>query len=123
MRWLLGQAGLEDALAWTVAAGAVVAGGLALRCWGRQHVPMVELRWDGQEWRADGVAGSLDVMIDLGDWMLLCLRPPQGARRRWIGVSARACGSGLHALRVAAYAGPVSVPVPGASRSGHVPSR
>ena len=64
----------------------------------------LELRWTGQKWLAGGVAGRLDVMLDLGGWLLLRLRPEVRAPARWIAVSASEVGSAMHALRVAAYA-------------------
>jgi hypothetical protein len=109
--WLAGLLDRFD-LAWAVAvlaAGAVL--GLS-RPW--RLPPPVVLVWDGGTWRADGLAGELQVALDLGPWMLLRLRatPAAGgsARRgrwpgRWLPVSAAEAGAGWHALRVAAHAG------------------
>ena len=64
------------------------------------------LAWDGQRWTADGNAGELDVMIDVGGWLLLRLRPESPGAARWIGCTAREAGPAWHALRAAVYALP-----------------
>ena len=71
----------------------------------------VTLRWDGEQWRADDVAGTLSVMIDLGPWLLLRLQPAlPRARPLWLPVSAADAGPAFHALRAAAYARPPQGP-------------
>ena len=72
--------------------------------WWQIRTGAVTLAWDGQRWSADGEPGALDLMLDLGPWMLLRLRPAEPARRTiWIPVSAADAGSAWHALRAAVY--------------------
>jgi len=70
-----------------------------------------ELRWDGQAWwfqpRGAGAAhtGRLHVMIDLGDWMLLCFDCESVSvlrRRRWLPLGALPAAQAC-ALRAALY--------------------
>jgi hypothetical protein len=76
----------------------------------------VRLRWDGEHWHIDGVAGGKDdgqgaqhglvVAIDIGPWMLLRLRPvlPQpSVRTRWIPVQRRGHEAQWHGMRRAVY--------------------
>jgi hypothetical protein len=74
----------------------------------------VLLRCDGRVWsatRAPGgsavaSAGQLDVVIDLGVWMLLRLRPGSGpgtGRTTWIPAQRRGHEAHWHALRCAVY--------------------
>ena len=77
---------------------------VALVAWRRARPQPLLLAWDGQRWTADGHAGDLDLMMDLGPWMLLRLRPDETARRAfWIPVSAADTGAAGHALRAALY--------------------
>jgi hypothetical protein len=80
------------------------------------------LVWEGQVWTADGVPGRLEVVFDLGPWMLLRLRPEVPApteRWRWVPVAMGEVGADFHALRAAAYGGaPEKPPDPLAARSG-----
>jgi hypothetical protein len=97
--WALGHAGWPTLPALGVV---VLAGGAA---WPLTRPAPVDLTWDGQRWTADGVPGTLSVMIDAGAFLLLHLRP-EGRREasRWIAVTAREAGPAMHALRAAAYA-------------------
>ena len=68
-----------------------------------------DFRWDGQRWLALGTGaveeeGSVDVMLDLGPWLLLrwCPMAPR-QRRRWVSVPAAQALPNLHALRAAVY--------------------
>ena len=70
------------------------------------------LRWDGQIWSADGVAGRLAVMIDLGPALLLRLRPDAPGAARWIAVTQGEAGSAWHALRAALYSRPSKTNTP-----------
>jgi hypothetical protein len=46
------------------------------------------LCWDGAQWQFDGQPGELQVMLDLGRWMLLAFRAAAQPRRRyWLPVS------------------------------------
>ena len=77
---------------------------VALLAWRRARPHALLLAWDGQRWTADGCAGDLDLMIDLGPWMLLRLRPADTPRRAvWIPVSMSTTGMARHALRAAVY--------------------
>jgi hypothetical protein len=94
--WLLAH--LEQDL-WPAAVAAAAVGLLA---WLTSCGAPVQLAWDGQQWQADGRPGRLDLMLDLGPWMLLRWRGD--APTLWLPVSARAAGAHWHGLRVAAYA-------------------
>ena len=62
------------------------------------------LSWDGQCWRLDGREGSVQVMIDLGGWLLLRVDAGPATRRRsWAAVSRADAGPALRALRAAVY--------------------
>ncbi len=86
------------------------------------RVPVVTLRWDGQQWwlarlarssraaaaaQIDAIAGEIDVSLDFGGWMLLRFRPISAARRerasRWLPVQRRGLEAYWHALRCAVY--------------------
>lgn len=75
-------------------------------------VPPLRLRFDGQGWHwrpvspVHGVGGSgrVQVVLDLGDRLLLCLLPAGGkGPRRWVPVDASDAPSLWHALRCAVY--------------------
>jgi hypothetical protein len=82
------------------AAAAAIAVGLLA---GRRRPQALELRWDGRAWLADGEPVEVEVMIDLGSWLLLRLRAG-GRRTRWLAVPRREAGSAWHSLRTALYA-------------------
>ena len=97
--WLLGHSGLPSS--WALAVVPAVAAG----CWALTPAAAVVLAWDGQRWTADGEPGTLEVMVDAGACLLLCLRPDGRPRsRRWIAATAAEAGPAMHALRAAAYA-------------------
>jgi hypothetical protein len=97
--WALGHAGWPT----LPALGVVVLAGWA--AWPLTRPAPVDLTWDGQRWTADGVPGTLSVMIDAGAYLLLRLRPDGRPRAlRWIAVSTGEAGPAMHALRAAAYA-------------------
>ena len=92
---------------------------VAVLAWRRARPQAVTLAWDGQRWHADGCPGSLQLMIDLGPWMLLRLRPDDPARPAvWIPVSAADAGAARHALCAAVHSGG-SKPAPGAGVAEH----
>jgi hypothetical protein len=77
------------------------------------RVPAVDLRWDGQVWglRAQGQpvdlekAGHLQVVIDLGPWMLLrFIADEPRMRPTWLPVQALGIRPHWHALRCAVHA-------------------
>jgi hypothetical protein len=99
--WLLGQ---QQWPVWPALACGFIAG--ALIGW-RAPAPAVTLSWDGSQWLADGRAGELTVMLDLGSWLLLRLQLAAPRRRAlWLPVTAAEAGSRFHALRSAVYAHP-----------------
>jgi hypothetical protein len=89
------------------------------------------LRWDGQCWWQLDQAGAakplrrLELMMDLGGWVLLRARAGQGPRRllpgRWCGISRQDAGSSWHSLRVALHQGMAGVPAVLAAPSDRTP--
>ena len=71
--------------------------------WWRTRPRVVDLVWNGQHWAANGMAGRLDVVFDIGPCMLLRLKPDGGGRACWIPLTQAELGAALHGLRVAAY--------------------
>ena len=103
-------------------AGLAIGAALALGLWRRQSHAPAQLVWDGQQWAADGVAGALAVMLDLGPWMLLRLEIAERPATRWLPVSAREAGPAWHLLRAAVFARPRQPPAgiaPSAERPSH----
>ena len=96
--WMLGH---FQRPAWPALLVVLPAAALA---WRLARTESVTLAWDGQRWSADGRPGGLELMIDLGPWMLLRLQPDEPARRAiWIPVSVADAGAAWHALRAAVY--------------------
>ncbi len=91
---------------WLAAPLALAAFALA---WRLARPQVQTLRWDGQVWAIDGAPGRLALMIDLGSWILLRLRPDAGARACWLALAAGEAGPAWPALRAAVYSRP-SVP-------------
>ena len=115
--WMASHAAVSAFVAWPVA-------GLLGAWLGWKAVqPMGGLlRWDGKGWWHGQHAGaahplhSVDLMMDLGGWMLLRARAEPVSRRlrpgRWCGIGRRDVGAGWHGLRLALYHGtgePVAV--------------
>ena len=88
---------------WPVAWAALPASKVAVLAWVFTRPQAVRLTWDGQAWQADGVAGRIDVALDLGRFLLLRWRPTAGGRGRWLPLTATEAGAAWHGLRVAAY--------------------
>jgi hypothetical protein len=70
--------------------------------------PHGTLRWDGAAWSWQAQGGpatptGVAVIIDLGPWMLLRLRPA-GAGAIWLPAGQGACRPAWHALRAALHA-------------------
>ena len=105
LAWAAAHLQLPSASAWlAVALITSLVALVALLAWRRARPHALLLAWDGQRWTADGCAGDLDLMMDLGPWMLLRLRPDDRTRRAvWIPVSATDAGTARHALRAAIY--------------------
>ena len=78
------------------------------------------LRWDGQGWWSGSDAGaahplhSVDLMMDLGGWMLLRARAEPAPRwwlpGRWCSIAHRDVGAAWHGLRLALYHAVAVVP-------------
>ena len=99
------------------ATGVLTLAGIALALWfgvaASRRTPL-SLRWDSQRWHlgpADTVGhepwtGELNVVVDLGPWMLLRFRPDaqsnQGALR-WLPVQRLGLEAQWHTLRCAVY--------------------
>jgi hypothetical protein len=106
------HAGLAPAVAGSSAFAA--AGVAAAVAWYLARPRPADLQWDGQRWSLDGAVGQVDVMIDLGAWMLLRFRPAAGAAR-WLSVPE--AGPARHGLRAALYSRAVAGPASDASPS------
>jgi hypothetical protein len=62
------------------------------------------LRWDGQTWLCDDVAGDARLALDLDGWLLLRFVPTDAvAPSRWIAASRAAANGPWTALRSALY--------------------
>ena len=83
----------------TIPVGLVAA--LAFRA---TRAPVVEWCWDGRQWSADGVAGRIEVRMDLQRWMLLRLVPDAGGAPCWGAIAQEEAGATWPALRAALYA-------------------
>ena len=105
--WALGLLEADAAATFAASAAAALAVGLAAS---RGRPQPVELRWDGHAWLAAGEPVEVELMIDLGGWLLLRLGAA-GRRRRWLAVPRREAGAAWHGLRAALYA-PASAPKP-----------
>jgi hypothetical protein len=113
---LAGLLGGESVNGPALATAARAAGSLALAAlagafgWRLARPVQVRLRWSGQGWEVQAPGGwqpaALQVMLDLGGWMLLRVRRPAAGRPRWIGVSDAATGPSGHLLRAALYCAP-----------------
>ena len=117
--WGLGHLGRPELGA---LAGLALGAALAMGLWKRQSRTPALLAWDGQHWSADGVVGTLAVMLDLGPWMLLRLQGTEPVTSRWLPISAREAGPAWHLLRAAAFARRAQPPtgiLPGAERAPH----
>jgi hypothetical protein len=95
--------------AWLAAAVAAALG--AGFGWRRTRCQPRALQWDTRQWwlrdavDASARSGSLQVMIDLGGWMLLRFEAEHGAPRwQWLAVSHHQHGPAWHALRTAVHA-------------------
>jgi hypothetical protein len=62
-----------------------------------------DLVWNGSQWQWQGLAGEVQVALDLGLWMLLRFDPLVG-RRCWIPASRASAFGPWAALRAALYA-------------------
>lgn len=99
-----------DAVPWLPLAvlSAAAAAGMAAWLAARSLRP-AELAWDGQQWRLDGAAGAVVVMLDLGGWLLLLFSPEVKGKRLWRAFAVGEAGAAWHGLRTAVHA---RVPLP-----------
>ncbi len=101
--WALLLAGAASS--WALA-GSLVAGGVAgfsaFRFW---RSTALLLQWDGQRWTLGDEPGRLQLMMDAGFLLVLCLHAERGGKR-WLAVSAAEAGPAWHALRAAVYSRP-----------------
>jgi hypothetical protein len=102
--WGLGHAGAPPTAALAIVLATVL--GVAAAAWWRTAPVAVTLSWDGLAWAADGAPGRLEVMLDLGPWLLLRLQPLPAGPVRWLAVSAGEVAAALHGLRAAVYCRP-----------------
>lgn len=110
--WSLLMLGWPSRLAWAIAFGvAVIAATVA---WHRTREAVWWITWSGRHWdlaseaRGGGVqestpVGTIDLMIDLGSWLLLRARPETGVSR-WVAVGWRHTRPEHRALCTALYA-------------------
>jgi hypothetical protein len=118
---LLGAAAAASLLLWLalwshtpllVALGAAAVAALtgAVLLWRRGGGDAVTLAWDGAQWwlrrrgEAEPRAGQMQLMVDLGAWLLLCFHPVQGACAHWVALSQARYRPHWHALRCALHA-------------------
>ena len=97
-------------LAISVLAALTTAVGVSLRT----SAPSHHLVWNGQAWLLNGQNGQVQVMLDVGRWLLLrfapvpgpdtrAVRPLNAQRRVWVAVPAADAGAAWHGLRAALY--------------------
>jgi hypothetical protein len=96
--WALLHAGAEATTAVAASVAFALLAGVA--AWRGARRDSAELQWDGQCWSLDGAAGRVDVMMDLGPWLLLRFQPTAGAAH-WLPVPGAA--PARHGLRAALY--------------------
>jgi hypothetical protein len=105
--WLVTWAELPPAAGAGLVLLASAAAGLAGWQWLRLR--SAPLAWDGACWSAGLPAdcGQVEIMVDLGAWLLLRFRPESAAAPvRWLAVSGKGAGGALHGLRVALHGSP-----------------
>ncbi|MFT3817617.1 MAG: hypothetical protein QM750_08340 [Rubrivivax sp.] len=81
--WALWQAAWPLAWRWTLAlAAAVPLGGWV---WHRiERSPERPLAWNGSAWTLDEAPAHVELMIDLGDWLLLRVTTTADGRAHWL---------------------------------------
>jgi hypothetical protein len=115
--WLAGTAGWSAPA--PLAAGLSGASFVAIACWRGLRPAPVALDWNGRGWSLDASGGSrqpgqLDVMIDLGGWLLLRFRPEDGAARRrshWFATAGGGRRAAWSAFRAALYSSAPQTPL------------
>jgi hypothetical protein len=76
---------------------------VALLAWFFTPIDSGPLGWDGGHWRFADRPGDVNVMFDLGPWMLLRFDASETGRRAWLAASECSSGSAWTALRAAVY--------------------
>jgi hypothetical protein len=100
--------GLDAGVTGTAVALAVT-GLAAWAGWRWSAAPVRRISWTGAQWTVSSAdaapVASLPprVMLDLGTWMLLGIRPVDGGRHVWIGLSKGDAGASWQAFRAAVY--------------------
>jgi hypothetical protein len=108
---------------WLVPAAVGAAAAAAALGWRLSATPAMRLTWSGAQWTL-GIAGREavvlhppQVMIDLGEWLLLRVQPDGAGTRLWLPM-ARVDGASWHLLRAAVYS---SAPDPASRAPGDRP--
>jgi hypothetical protein len=110
--WLWMHEAFAQPLAWGVFVLMMVLTGLLART--LLHNPALGLRWDGQAWHVgqwpaasdSWTPGSMQVMLDLGFWMLLRFTPSAwapDAAPQWLPVQRLGLEAQWHGLRCSLY--------------------
>ena len=102
--WLAWHAAPADRLLPLLAAAATF-GVAALTAWGRvARQALRPLAWDGRTWMLSGAPCGVEVMIDLGGWMLLRVTYPAAGRVHWLPLGLRSDDAQTHLRRAALHA-------------------
>jgi hypothetical protein len=94
---------------WPLAWVALPASKVAVLAWVATRPRPRTIAWNGQDWQCDGLRGRLEVVLDLGGFLLLRWRGLGSGSRgshgptRWLPVTAAEAGPAWQGLRVAAY--------------------
>jgi hypothetical protein len=98
--WLAAHLEMPGAMLGLGLAAGVVLGGLwSVRSRASQGLSC--LVWDGRSWCLDGQTGVVDVMIDLGSWMLLRFVGGAPGPARWLPLTLAQAGAPAHRCRAA----------------------
>jgi hypothetical protein len=99
--WLGGALELPGAVTAMLAGGAGGSAWLVASPWAGP-LSVRQLAWDGQRWTLQGLPGDVDVMFDLGAWVLLRFRA--SGTTRWLAVTLGRCGAPTTLCRAALMA-------------------
>lgn len=100
--WALAWSGVPPAVLSGAACLLAAAAGAWLTC-RLSPAPRGRLAWDGAQWQWCGVEGELEVVADLGPWMLLRFLPWRRGQAVWLPVGRAAAAAAWHPLRAAVY--------------------
>lgn len=101
--WAFRHLGLSGPV--SLAAASLAAAGAGALAWRLERPCPVHLFWNGRVWCVGEAEGAVDVMLDLGGWMLLRFHPVAGAVR-WLALARAEAGAAWHPLRSALFAAP-----------------